>query len=116
MSRAKAHLATIPGRPRLASALANAGNEDRSRSLSGALAPAVVASSDNETNLPSGGPRTAEGRAVARCNAVKHGLCAPTLLPDVLQPGRVELFRGRLTQLPQRCKKIEELENIFGGW
>jgi len=21
-----------------------------------------------------------------------------------------------LAQLPQRCKKIEELENIFGGW
>jgi hypothetical protein len=37
--------------------------------------------------------------------------------------GRSFLVRGEwriesdeLAQLPQRCKKIEELENIFGGW
>jgi cytochrome d ubiquinol oxidase subunit I len=25
-------------------------------------------------------------------------------------------WTAELAQLPQRCKKIEELENIFGGW
>jgi len=43
------------------------------------------------------GPRTPEGKATARANAVQHGLSASTLLPQILQPGRVDFYRQQLT-------------------
>lgn len=43
-----------------------------------------------------GGPQTAAGKAASRGNAVKHGLTATTLLPEVLQPGRFEQYQQEL--------------------
>ncbi len=37
-----------------------------------------------------GGPETPTGKAASRRNALKHGLTASALLPDVQQPGRFE--------------------------
>ena len=37
-----------------------------------------------------GGPRTAQGKAITRCNALKHGLTATALLPEVLDPTRFD--------------------------
>jgi hypothetical protein len=43
-----------------------------------------------------GGPTTNDGKTGSRRNALKHGMPASTLLPEVLQPGRVAQLRGQL--------------------
>jgi hypothetical protein len=43
-----------------------------------------------------GGPRTTEGKAASRRNALKHGLTATTLLPEILESGKVEQYEKEL--------------------
>ena len=43
-----------------------------------------------------GGPKTPGGKAISRRNALQHGLTANELLPEVLQPGRVEVYEQSL--------------------
>ena len=43
-----------------------------------------------------GGPKTPAGKAASRRNALKHGLTASLLLPEVLQPGRCDLYHQEL--------------------
>jgi len=43
------------------------------------------------------GPCTPEGIAIARTNAVQHGLSASTLLSEIVPPGRVEFYRRQFT-------------------
>ena len=57
-----------------------------------------------------GGPRTAAGKAVSRGNALKHGNTATTLLPQVLQPGRVAAIRQDLEQDFPARSTVERLQ------
>ncbi|MCE9555383.1 MAG: transposase [Planctomycetes bacterium] len=45
-----------------------------------------------------GGPRTPEGKNISRRNAVKHGMSAITLLPDILRRDLVDEYYGRLRE------------------
>ncbi len=44
----------------------------------------------------SGGPRSAQGKAASRANAMKHGLSASTLLPTILDGGLIEHYQQQL--------------------
>jgi transposase-like protein len=56
-----------------------------------------------------GGPRTAAGKLASRGNALKHGMAATTLLPRVLQPGRLDWYRSQLSQEYQPQTITEEV-------
>ncbi len=84
--------------------------------------PAVAATPDgNGPSTPSpapqedappdpyrGGPRTEEGKANSRANALKHGLTATVLLPEVLDPGRLDQFVQAFTAEYQPATPTEE--------
>jgi hypothetical protein len=56
-----------------------------------------------------GGPSTPQGKEAARRNALKHGLCADLLLPEVLQPGRIALYLAQLAQEHRPATPTEEI-------
>jgi transposase-like protein len=45
------------------------------------------------SHSPRGGPRTTEGKAISRRNAITHAMTATTLLPQILGADRVEFYR-----------------------
>ncbi len=61
------------------------------------------------TNSPArrGGPRTAEGKARSRGNALKHGLTSELLLPKILQRSQVDSYRQRFTADMQPASALE---------
>ncbi len=56
-----------------------------------------------------GGPRTPEGKARSRANAVKHGMTATTLLPEILRGDRVDVFRRLFEQELQPRTSLERV-------
>lgn len=56
-----------------------------------------------------GGPRTPAGKAASRTNALRHGLTATKLLPQVLQTGRVDLLREQLREHFRPRNQVETL-------
>ena len=68
------------------------------------------AQSNRQNALKSTGPRTLEGKAAVRLNAVKHGL----LSQDVLLPGEDEAALKELGEgLREELQPIGELENLL---
>jgi hypothetical protein len=60
------------------------------------------------TESPRGGPQSPAGRQKSRCNAIRHGLSADTLLPDVLGRALVEEAFGRLVAEWQPATPTQE--------
>jgi hypothetical protein len=56
-----------------------------------------------------GGPCTLEGKASSRANSIKHGMTATALLPEILQPGRVDFFRRQFEQEIQPRTMLESV-------
>ena len=56
--------------------------------------------------LKSTGPRTREGKDLARRNAMKHGLCAETLLLPEDEEDAIAVRLARLAELPGTRRRI----------
>ena len=66
--------------------------------------------SDFEDSRTSGGPRSVEGRSTSRSNAVKHGLTAKALLPEVLGE---EIVRQAHDRLLEEWQPLQPLSGIL---
>ncbi len=58
------------------------------------------------------GPRTAEGKAISRANALKHGLCASVLVPEsaeLVQQRAAEFFHSLKPQNLYHCWLVDQV-------
>ena len=68
----------------------------------------------NRQNAPKGGVKTAEGRAIAKYNALKHGLLAKEVVVNVGEGAeRQEEFDGLLLDLQAQLEPAGSLEEML---